>query len=97
MSVKIRFKRMGMPKQPYYRLVAIDSRSARDAQELETLGDYNPRDKNRTLNNLKKERVKYWLSCGAQPSETVRELLAGSGVFSEPKPQTSDKSSQKTA
>ena len=63
-----------MPKQPYYRLVAIDKRAARNAEEIEILGHYNPREKANAL-TLNTDRVKYWLAQGAQPSDTVRSLL----------------------
>lgn len=81
MAVKLRLKRMGMPKQPHYRLVAIDSHSARNAKELEILGHYHPRSKENVF-SIKSERVKYWLSCGAQPSETVRSFLKREGILS---------------
>ena len=71
-----------MPKQPFYRLVAIDRRAARNAGELEVLGHYNPRDKGNVL-TIEKERVKYWLSKGAEPSDTVKSLLIRSNFFSE--------------
>ena len=74
MSVRLRFQRTGMPKQPYYRLVAIDRRSARNAEEIEILGHYDPREKLNAL-TLKADRIKYWLSQGAEPSDTVRSLL----------------------
>ena len=74
MAVKLRFQRTGMPKQPYYRLVAIDHRAARDAKEIEILGHYNPREKSNAL-TLQTERIQYWLSQGARPSDTVRSLL----------------------
>jgi len=63
-----------MPKQPYYRLVAIDHRAARDAKEIEILGHYDPREKSNAL-VLQPERIKYWLSQGARPSDTVQSLL----------------------
>jgi len=81
MSVRIRFKRTGKPKQPYYRLVAIDRRAARDAKEIEILGHYNPRDKENVL-TFKSDRVKYWLSQGAQPSDTVQSLLVRNKFYS---------------
>lgn len=81
MSVRLRLKRIGMPKQPYYRLVAIDRRSARNGKELEVLGHYDPRSKKDGF-VAKFERVKYWLSCGAQPSDTIRSLLKRAGFFS---------------
>ena len=80
MSVRLRFKRTGMPKQPYYRLVAIDRRAARDAGEIEVLGHYNPRDKSNAF-TVNAERVKYWLSQGAQASDTVRTLLVRNKFF----------------
>lgn len=80
MAVKLRFQRVGMPKQPYYRLVAIDSRAARNGKELEVLGKYHPRSKTSAF-ILNSERVKHWLSCGAQPSETVRSILRREGFF----------------
>ena len=69
-----------MPKQPYYRLVAIDKRAARNAAEIEILGHYNPREKTNAL-TLETERIKFWLSKGAQPSDTVRSLLVRNKFF----------------
>ncbi len=69
--VKIRLKRMGKRKQPYYRIVVIDSRRSRDGKYIESVGHYNPRDKKLIVN---KERVEYWLSKGAQPSNTASRL-----------------------
>ena len=69
-----------MKKQAHYRLVAIDHRSARDGKELEVLGHYDPKDKdNKVL--FKEERIQYWLSCGAQVSDTVRTLLHRNGFL----------------
>ena len=83
MAVKLRLKRIGMPKQPHFRLVAIDHRSARNGKELEVLGHYHPRQKENVF-IVKAERVKYWLSCGAQPSDTVRSFLNRQGLISKP-------------
>ncbi len=69
--VKIRLKRMGKRKQPYYRIVVIDSRRSRDGKYIESVGHYNPRDKKLIVN---KERVEYWLSKGAQASNTAGRL-----------------------
>jgi small subunit ribosomal protein S16 len=69
--VKIRLKRMGKRKQPYYRIVVIDSRRSRDGKYIESVGHYNPRDKKLIIN---KERVEYWLSKGAQASNTAGRL-----------------------
>jgi small subunit ribosomal protein S16 len=72
--VKIRLRRVGAKKQPSYRIVATDSRSPRDGRFIEILGHYNPRTEPRTI-VLKEERIRYWLSVGAQPTETVGRLL----------------------
>ena len=78
--VKIRMKRMGMKKEPFYRIVVIDSRSARDGRAIEELGYYNPVTDPSEL-KVNAERAKYWLGVGAQPSDTVRGLLKKSGVI----------------
>eukprot|EP00216_Chloropicon_sp_CCMP2111_P003042 CAMPEP_0198238150 /NCGR_PEP_ID=MMETSP1446-20131203/3872_1 /TAXON_ID=1461542 ORGANISM="Unidentified sp, Strain CCMP2111" /NCGR_SAMPLE_ID=MMETSP1446 /ASSEMBLY_ACC=CAM_ASM_001112 /LENGTH=126 /DNA_ID=CAMNT_0043920503 /DNA_START=68 /DNA_END=448 /DNA_ORIENTATION=+ len=70
--VKLRFKRMGRKKRPFYRLVAIDSRRQRDGLALEELGWYNPLTKETFINA---EQVQKWLSCGATPTDTVASLL----------------------
>ncbi len=90
MAVRIRLKRMGAKKRPFYRLVVADSRSARDGRVIETLGHYDPMtDPIRVSVNV--ERARLWLSRGAQPSETARRLLRQAGVFEEaseaPKPR----------
>lgn len=74
MSLRLRLKRIGMPKQPHYRVVAIERHIARDGKELEVLGHFDPRKKENNL-TINMERVKHWLSRGAQPSETVKSLL----------------------
>ena len=73
--VAIRLRRAGSKKRPYFRIVVTDSRSARDSSFVEILGHYNPRTKP-ALVDIKQERVDYWISKGAQPSDTVRTLLA---------------------
>ena len=78
--VKIRLRRMGAPKQPSYRIVAADSRAPRDGRFLEILGHYNPRTDPVTL-EVKEERVRYWLSQGAQPTEAVARLLKQKGIL----------------
>ena len=72
--VKIRLRRMGAKKAPYYRVVVADSRSPRDGRFIEELGVYDPMAEDSKL-NLDVERVKYWISQGAQPTDTVRGLL----------------------
>jgi len=73
--VKIRLARFGKKKQPTYRIVAADSRAKRDGRFLEVLGFYNPKTEPFVL-TLKKDRIKYWLSVGAKPTETVAKLLS---------------------
>ena len=79
MSVKIRLKRMGSKKRPFYRIVVADSRSPRDGRFIETVGTYNPLTDPETV-TLKEEKVMNWLNNGAQPSDTVRNILSRNGV-----------------
>ena len=78
--VKIRLKRMGMKKKPFYRLVVTDSRSPRDGRFIEEVGYYNPV-ANPVELKINHERAKYWLGVGAQPTDTVRGLLKKGGVL----------------
>ncbi len=78
--VKIRLRRMGAPKQPTYRIVATDSHAPRDGRFLEILGHYNPRSEPVTL-EIKEDRVRHWLSQGAQPTEAVVRLLKDKGIL----------------
>ena len=71
----IRLRRTGSKKRPFFRVVVTDSRTARDSSFVEVLGYYNPRTKPETL-NVKRDRLTHWLSLGAQPSDTVRTLVA---------------------
>ena len=71
MAVKLRLKRMGAKKSPFYRIVAADSRMPRDGRFIEQLGTYDPR-QNPAKVSLKKEEILKWLGNGAQPSDTVR-------------------------
>ena len=70
----IRLSRVGATKKPQYRVVVIEKASARDGRFVEIVGHYNPR-KNPVELTLRQERVQYWLSKGAQPSDTVRSFL----------------------
>ncbi|NDC82478.1 30S ribosomal protein S16 [bacterium] len=79
MAIKIRLKRQGKKKQPVYRLVVADSREARGGQAIEILGLYNPRS-NPVQFDFNEERVKYWISVGAQLSDPVQRLLGNQGV-----------------
>lgn len=80
MAVVIRLRREGTRNTPYFRIVAADSRSPRDGRFLENLGTYDPKKKgvNFTVNL---ERAQYWISKGAQPSETVRSILKKAAKF----------------
>ena len=78
--VKIRLKRMGMKKEPFYRIVVADSRNARDGRFVEEIGYYNPLTEPATL-SVDAERARYWLGVGAQPTDTTRALLKKGGVL----------------
>lgn len=78
--VKIRLKRMGANKKPFYRVVVADSRRARDGKFIEELGYYNPLVEPPTI-KIDDEKAKKWLSNGAQPTETVKALLKKSGII----------------
>ena len=72
--VKIRLRRMGAKKNPFYRIIVADSRNARDGRFIEEIGTYDPlKEPAQIAVNL--ERAKYWISNGAQPTDTVRALL----------------------
>ncbi len=72
--VKIRLKRMGARNHPVYRVVAADSRSPRDGKCIEELGTYHPARSGQKF-DLNLERIDHWISCGAQPSETVASFI----------------------
>jgi small subunit ribosomal protein S16 len=74
MSVKIRMKRVGTKNTPVYRIVVADSRSPRDGKFIEELGTYHPLNKGDNF-TLKLDRAQYWLSKGAQPSDTVASFI----------------------
>jgi small subunit ribosomal protein S16 len=79
LAVKLRLTRIGSKKNPVYRIVAADSRSPRDGKFLEIVGRYNPQTDPSTI-ELDEEKVRDWLSKGAQPSGTVARLLKAKGV-----------------
>ncbi|MEO8440243.1 MAG: 30S ribosomal protein S16 [Spartobacteria bacterium] len=74
MSVSIRLRREGAKNRPYYKVVVADSRSPRDGKFIEIVGTYDPKVQGEN-STLKVDRVEHWISCGAQPSDTVRSLL----------------------
>ena len=80
MSVKIRLKRMGMKKMPFYRVVVADERAPRDGRFIEEIGYYNPMTEPATI-KIDTEKAQQWLKNGAQPTDTVRTLLKKSGII----------------
>ncbi len=80
MAVKIRLKRMGAKKKPYYRIIVADSRSPRDGRFIEALGTYNPLTNPATV-NIKEEETLNWLSKGALPTDTVKNILSKAGIM----------------
>lgn len=81
LSVKLRLKRLGRRNRSFFRLNAIDSRNPRDGRVIEQLGWYDPNAKeSESQTSLNRERIEYWLSVGAQPSDTVRQLLKRQGI-----------------
>jgi small subunit ribosomal protein S16 len=79
-AVKLRLQRGGKKKQPIYRIVAADGRFKRDGRFLEKVGSYNPNTDPMTI-DLKEPRIMYWLGVGAQPTDTVRNLLSRKGIM----------------
>ncbi|WP_300279962.1 30S ribosomal protein S16 [Peptacetobacter sp.] len=79
MAVKIRLKRMGANKKPFYRIVVADSRAPRDGKFIEEIGYYNPVVEPKVL-KINNESAEKWLANGAQPTETVKKLLEQNGV-----------------
>lgn len=82
MAVKLRLKRMGAKKSPFYRIVAADSRSKRDGRFIEQLGTYDPRQDPAAV-VLKHDEILAWLNNGAQPTDTVRNILSKAGIMKE--------------
>lgn len=78
--VKIRLRRMGAKKNPYYRIVVADSRSPRDGRCIEEIGTYNPL-VNPAVITVDAEKAQNWIKNGAQPTDTVRGLLKNAGVL----------------
>ncbi len=80
MAVKLRLKRMGAKARPFYRIVAADSRSPRDGRFIETVGTYNPIAKENQI-NVDEEKALKWLNNGAQPTDTVKNILSSTGIW----------------
>ncbi len=79
MAVRIRLKRMGAKKKPFYRIVVADSRYPRDGRFIEEIGYYNPTTKPTTF-EVDAEKVRQWLAKGARPSDTVKALFERAGL-----------------
>ncbi len=80
--VRLRLKRFGRTHRPFYRLNAIDQRSPRDGKPIEQLGYFDPCKADESSQvHIDAERIRYWLSVGAQPSETVRDMLIREGIL----------------
>lgn len=80
MSVKIRLKRMGAKKKPFYRIVVTDSRCPRDGKFIEEIGYYNPLVEEKTV-KVDSEKVQQWIKNGAKPTDTVDRLFKNNGVY----------------
>ena len=80
MAVKIRLKRMGMKKHPFYRVVVADERSPRDGRFIEEIGTYDPMKQPAEV-KIDSEKAQHWLNTGAQPTDTVKVLLKKTGVI----------------
>ena len=79
MAVKIRLKRMGQKKAPFYRIVVADSRSPRDGKFIEEIGTYDP-NQDPSVFNVNEETAKKWLNNGAQPTEVVGKIFKAAGI-----------------
>lgn len=80
MAVKIRLKRMGAKKAPFYRIIVADARSPRDGRFIDTLGTYNPLTNPAEI-KVKEEETLNWLTKGAQPTDTVKNILSDAGIW----------------
>jgi small subunit ribosomal protein S16 len=80
MAVKIRLRRMGAKKRPFYRIVVADSRAPRDGRFIEEIGYYNPISQPREI-KIDQEKAAQWLKRGAKPSDTVKALFKSEGVY----------------
>ena len=97
MAVSIRLRREGTKNRPYYRVVVADSRSPRDGKFIEIIGTYDPKQTGQN-SSFSVERAEYWISKGAQPSDTVRSLIKKQkkAVADEPAPEAQPQSSEPT-
>ena len=96
MAVKIRLKRMGAIRDPYYRIVVADARTKRDGRAIEEIGIYHPKEDPSVI-EVKSDRVQHWLSVGAQPTDQVRHLLTITGDWQKFKGEANAASTVKVA
>ena len=96
MSVRIRLKRLGAKKRPFYRVVVADQRSPRDGRFIENIGRYQPLDDPSVI-EIDEERALHWLRVGAQPSNTVRVLMTKVGIWDRFTSEKSEKRDAKSA
>lgn len=89
MAVKIRLKRMGAKKTPFYRIIVADSRAPRDGRFIEELGYYNPLTEPKTV-KIDNEKAVKWLKNGAKPTETVDRLFKNSGLYDNAEEKTEE-------
>lgn len=89
MSVKIRLKRIGAKKNPFYRIIVADSRSPRDGRFIEEIGYYDPLTEPKTV-KIDNERAMDWLNKGAKPTDTVNRLFKANGMYDEVKTEESE-------
>jgi small subunit ribosomal protein S16 len=89
MAVKIRLRRMGAKKTPFYRIVVADSRAPRDGRFIEELGYYNPLTEPKTV-KIDNEKAAKWLKNGAKPTETVERLFKNSGLYDNATEETAE-------
>jgi len=82
MAVKIRLKRMGSKKKPFYRIVVADSRAPRDGKFIEEIGYYNPLTESKEI-KVDAEKVNTWIKNGAKPTDTVNRLFKNNNIYSE--------------
>lgn len=87
MATKIRLARAGAKKRPFYQIVVADERCRRDGRFIENMGTYDPT-KNPAVVKLNEEKIIAWLGKGAQPTDTVRQLLKNAGIFNKVAAQT---------
>ena len=79
MAVKMRLRRMGAKKAPFYKIVVADSRFPRDGRSIEEIGNYDPM-KEPSVINIDKEKIEQWIKNGAQPTDTVKSLMKRAGI-----------------